>query len=296
MLFTRTVSAKLRRPLWLIILSILLTFVVATVQSTLLSDLGINIPIPVLNLPCIVLLSYAVLRSGFLGVAPTALNMVFEVIDQGIIVIDGAGKVVEHNRRASELMSDIAYADCLKMGSDISELMRDAPKSAGKKPFSIDNLPAELKNAQRSKYISLACHTLEKVGGKFIGHVLVLTDITLLKVRAEIDSLTGSYNREGLTSAFMDLQKNPESNPYVSAMIIDLDNFKTINGHIRPFWGRHHPPGFGQRRTGAAVGEVCDGGASAGTNSWCFWPWKPRWPSRSRKDCGSAFPKESFNT
>ena len=140
-LFTETVSAKVRRPLRLIIISILLTFVVAAVQSTLLSGMGINIPIPVLNLPCVVLLSYAVLSGGFLGVAPTALNKVFEVIDQGIVVIDGNGRVVEHNRRAADLMNDIAYSGCLHIGSDISELMSDAPKSSGAKCFSIEALP-----------------------------------------------------------------------------------------------------------------------------------------------------------
>jgi diguanylate cyclase (GGDEF)-like protein len=108
------------------------------------------------------------------------------------------------------------------------ELMSGQGSSA-KEKFSIDDLPAELKNAQRNRYISLARHTLEAFRGRLVGYVIVLTDITLLKVRAEIDSLTGSYNREGLANAFSDLQKHSESNPYVSAMIIDLDNFKGIN-------------------------------------------------------------------
>lgn len=225
-IFTRTVSRKLRRPLWLIIVSIFVTFILAAVQSTILS--GMNIPIPVLNLPCVVLLSYVVLRGGFVGVAPTAFNKVFEVIDQGIIVVDENGKVIEHNQRASELMEDIAYSGCLKTGSDIVVLM-SGQESSAKEEFSIESLPAELKNAQRNRYISVARHTLEAFRGKFVGYVIVLTDITLLKIRAEIDSLTGSYNREGLTSAFSDLQKHAESNPYVSAMIVDMDDFKRIN-------------------------------------------------------------------
>jgi diguanylate cyclase (GGDEF)-like protein len=227
-IFTRTVSAKLRRPLWLIIISIFATFVIAAVQSTLLSDIGINIPIPVLNLPCVVLLSYVILRGGFIGVAPTAFNKVFEVVDQGIIVVDVDGKVIEYNRRASELMEDIVCSGCINTGSDIMELM-SGQGSAAKEGFSIESLPAELKNAQRNRYISLAHHTLETFRGRLAGYVIVLTDITQLKVRAEIDCLTGSYNREGLTNAFSDLQKHAEGNPYVSAMIIDLDNFKSIN-------------------------------------------------------------------
>jgi diguanylate cyclase (GGDEF)-like protein len=202
------------------------TFILSAVQSTLLS--GINIPIPVLNLPCVVLLSYVVLRGGFVGVVPTAFNKVFEVIDQGIVVVDENGKVVEHNRRASELMNDIAYSGCLKTGSDIMELV-PGHQSALNAGFSIEGLPSELKNAQRDRYISLTCHPLEAFKGKRVGYVIVLTDITLLKVRAEIDSLTGSYNREGLTNAFLDLQNHTESNPFVSAMIIDMDNFKNIN-------------------------------------------------------------------
>ncbi len=227
-LFTRTVSPRLRRPLWLIITSILVTFVVAAIQSTVLCEMGINIPIPVWNLPCVALLSYAVLRGGFIGVAPTAFNKVFEVIDQGIIVVDENGRVIEFNRPAAELMADVAQAGRLQTGADIGELL-SGQGDAGEGAFSIDALPAELTSAARDRYISLARHALEAFSGKLVGYVIVLTDITLLKVRAEIDSLTGSYNREGLSNAFLDLQKHTEGETQLSAMIIDMDDFKSIN-------------------------------------------------------------------
>ncbi len=236
-LFARFVSSSLRRQLWLIIISIFLTFVVAVVQSTVLSDMNINIPIPVLNLPCVILMSYAVLRGGFVGIAPTALNKVFEVIEQGIIVTDGSGTIVEFNKRAAELMRAVSSPDRLKIGSPVSGLLPDAPEPSVNQRFSPGNLPRELTDPRRTISISMAHHKLVHSGRRSLGYVLVLTDITRLKERAEIDSLTGIFNRDGIQSAFNDMQKKASGNPLLCAMIIDMDRFKTINDTYGHFGG-----------------------------------------------------------
>jgi diguanylate cyclase (GGDEF) domain len=234
-LFASTVSAKLRRPLWLIIISIFLTVLAATLQSTILTSAGINIPIPVLNLPCIVLLCFAVLRSKFIGIAPTALHKVFEVIDQGIIVLDSNGMVTEYNGRALELARNVMCLNSLQIGSYIPELFCGIQIHSEKRCFSIDDLPKELSNSERSICISLTAHTLKKSAGSPMGYVLVLTDISILKERAEVDPLTSVYNREGLNNAFLYFKEHSKSNACLSAMVIDLDKFKNINdtyGHL----------------------------------------------------------------
>ncbi|MFA0814587.1 MAG: diguanylate cyclase [Anaerofustis sp.] len=234
--FMRTISAKLRRPLVLIVICIVATFVVSALQMTVLSGSGINIPIPVLDLPFLLLFAYAVLKGGFVGVAPTVLDKVFEVIDQGIIVVDENGTVVECNSRAAELLGDTGLSNGITIGSNILEHIPGA-EDMQNVCFSADDLPIELKDRQNDRYVSLACHKLESSRHRLVGYVIVLTDITSLKVRAELDSLTGIYNREGMTNAFSELRNGSKNETGLSAMIIDLDNFKQINDTYGHFGG-----------------------------------------------------------
>ena len=199
-----------------------------------LGPLGVNIPIPVLNLPCLMLFSYAVLKKGFVGVTPTALSKVFEVIDQGIVVVDEYGRIIECNRRAVALMEGVFPSRPFKIGMGIMAFLFEGKPDAAS-PFAAERLPAELKNTQNSQYVAVACHALDARRGKRIGYVLVFTDITLMKAQVEMDFLTGSYNREGLSNAFADLQEESDRLPFISALIIDMDDFKAINdtyGHL----------------------------------------------------------------
>jgi diguanylate cyclase (GGDEF)-like protein len=131
-------------------------------------------------------------------------------------------------------MDAIGHHVSLKTGSNIKKLI-PLEDGADRDGFSMDRLPPELRSARRNFYVSLAGHALEPFRGKLVGYAIVLTDITRLKLRAEIDPLTQIYNREGLNNAFSDLLRNAQANPSLSAMVIDLDNFKSINdayGHL----------------------------------------------------------------
>ena len=71
-----------------------------------------------------------------------------------------------------------------------------------------------------------------------MGYVLVLTDITFLKERAETDPLTGVHNREGLNHAYFRLQERQKEEKFsISAFLIDLNRFKYINDTYGHFGG-----------------------------------------------------------
>ncbi len=92
--------------------------------------------------------------------APTVLDKVFEVIEQGIIVVNERGIVAECNRRAAQLMGDMECLDDIKIGCDILDCI-PAAENLRRDCFPIDELPTEIKSRQSNRYVSLVCHKLE---------------------------------------------------------------------------------------------------------------------------------------
>ncbi|MPM25612.1 hypothetical protein SDC9_72109 [bioreactor metagenome] len=186
----------------------------------------------VLNTPCVALLCFALFRSGFLGLAPIARNKVFDVIDQGIVVLSAQLEVVDHNIRAGELLSAISPGSALTMGAAAAALFPDG----GWTKMTPDAPPAEFRRAADGGYVSLKLHALG-ASQRPVGYVLVLTDISALRAMAERDPLTGAYNREGLDGICRHLlQGRGESGLQVAVLMIDLDCFKSINdtyGHLQ---------------------------------------------------------------
>jgi diguanylate cyclase (GGDEF)-like protein len=240
-LFARKVAPNLRKQLRLIMASILFVFAASLLKSVLLERLGVYLQMSVLNAPSVALFCYALFRHEFLYLSPVARNKVFDVIDQGIVVTDKNGTIVDFNGKASQLFEALSPERTLKAGTAAGTLIARLNNIGPARP-TID-FGGEFQKASGDGYVSISQHVLEDKKSHPLGYVLVLTDITAqreyeqhLKKRAELDHLTGVYNREGLCRAFPVLyQKIRKDDAAFSLMMLDIDHFKGINdlyGHL----------------------------------------------------------------
>ena len=217
-------------------ISILLSFLVTLLKSTVLEGMGIYLPMSVLYLPSIILFGVALFRGQFFALSPIARNKIFEVVDQGILVLNQNGTITDFNKRAIELLSIITSEQDIRIGAKISTLLPE--EYASLKNDENATAAWELNKYTAKGYLSLTRHTLEDYKCRPVGYVLVLTDITFLKERAETDPLTGVHNREGLNHAYFRLQERQNEEKFsISAFLIDLDCFKYINDTYGHFGG-----------------------------------------------------------
>ncbi len=145
---------------------------------------------------------------------PITTDMVFNAIDEAVIVVDNNGNLINFNSASKTFFSSLSN---LKMGEDFS-LIKEIKDGS----FNCEKLILEF---NESIYQFKVIDAENKRGT-----IYVVTDITeseLAKKQLEIlateDSLTGLYNRRCFMKDFR-LSKNDG----VFA-IIDIDNFKLIN-------------------------------------------------------------------
>jgi diguanylate cyclase (GGDEF)-like protein len=242
LIFAPKASKTLRRQVLLFILSISFMLVFTFMKKVLLERIGVNIPIAVAYLPANLILFYGFFRHSLFLVSPIARDKAFDVIEQGIVVADGSGAVVDRNPYAVQLLSAHFGIGAEIAGRSITaafaafpqwvELARD--NAAGQ--FEVRSCREDASEC----YFRFKVYPLQQ--GRS-GTVTIIRDITArhlkeleLKSKAEMDSLTGLLNRSGFMEVFMRQLKEAEgTGEPVSTLILDLDRFKSVNdtyGHI----------------------------------------------------------------
>jgi diguanylate cyclase (GGDEF)-like protein len=243
--FTRKISNRLRVQVYLIILTIVITILLSWIRNTYFLQNGIYVPTAVLYIPSSITLFYSVFRYRPFNITPIARDKVFDIISEGIVVVDQEDNIVDVNSHVVNLLKSYMSVKGDIVGNKIKEVFKDFP--AISEAFSSRQKEVKeihIDNIKENCYMSIGVHPLTAKGQKGnLGTVFIIKDITQkklyemgLKARADRDALTGLLNRHGFSDVFDTLihDINIESKT-ITVFMIDIDLFKRVNdtyGHI----------------------------------------------------------------
>jgi diguanylate cyclase (GGDEF)-like protein len=231
--FASKVSHALRGQVLFIMLSMAMALAFAFVKIAFLEGAGVNIPVVVIYLPVSLLFFYSLFRHSLFLVSPIARDTAFDVIEQGIVVADRFGVIVDRNPFAVQLFKVYFGIKGELTGKSMANAFAVFPQwvelakanTAGQ--FEVHSSLGSLGDC----YFRFKVYPLQ---ADKAGTVTIIRDITArklqefeLKNRADMDSLTGLLNRSGFMEAFM--RHLRESEGPVSTLIIDMDKFKSVN-------------------------------------------------------------------
>jgi diguanylate cyclase (GGDEF)-like protein len=177
----------------------------------------------------------AIFKYDFLDLFQLERDQIFDVINEGIIVIDNKNRIIDFNRKSRETFQWLNHHSIGK------SMMQFAEGTA------IANQPTfyfSVEVIRNKKKLSLGFRTTPIIKkNKQIGKILIFQDITeqtimldRLNRMAEMDPLSGVYNRRKLMEeAEKEYYRAYRYGTDLSALMIDIDFFKAVNdtyGHL----------------------------------------------------------------
>ena len=189
----------------------------------------------------IVLFLLGFLKVGLLDITPLARNLIFEGLEDGILVIDSNGLFMDKNASMTSILpilsrieAGVPAAEIITPDSSLAAML--APSPPASMEFSIGT-------GDSRRIFNVAYTALRDRRERNIGRLLSFHNVTerkMLQTRLEEisihDELTGLYNRRHLVESanrYMD-EARSEGKEF-SIVILDLDHFKNVNdtyGHI----------------------------------------------------------------
>jgi diguanylate cyclase (GGDEF)-like protein len=181
-----------------------------------------------------IILGFALFRHHFLDLLPLARDTVIDTLNDGVLVLDDQGRVVDVNPAAKKILkiSDAIIGQSMYGAQDgfLYQVETLIQNNQSQKDMKIDE-PSTQYYDTRITHVYNRRRTL-------IGQVVTLRDITervqlfnQVQTLAITDSLTGIYNRRQFIELsrreIFRIQRSRKSS--ASAIMIDLDKFKEVN-------------------------------------------------------------------
>lgn len=171
-------------------------------------------------------------RHRLLDLVPIARNVVFDRLDDPVVVLDGQGRILDRNPAAALVLGPAAA-----IGSPIRWFLQD---TAAVLDATATGAEIRLDLDGRVREFELITSVLPDRRGRQIGQLLHLRDITArkdaerrLRWLADYDQLTRLPNRRLLTDRLAQaIVRARRSRGRCALLVVDLDRFKLINDSL----------------------------------------------------------------
>ncbi|WP_227394581.1 GGDEF domain-containing protein [Jeotgalibacillus aurantiacus] len=233
---------------WLIFTAIVLPLIHGI--GTIFMDAFDNTPYAVSFSGGALALFYGLFRYRLMEIWPAASHLLYEHLNDGILVTDGNGEIIQVNQRMKRYLTP--FITDMKQASSGDEIMRY---------FSRDHTLNRMLDAgeRASEQIESDDHhhlTVEKLPiierNDKLGYLWIVKDITdqflkeeFLWKKATEDSLTGLYNRQFFFEQVEEKIASAELDQYC-LLLLDIDFFKKVNDQYGHFTGDRVLEGFAE--------------------------------------------------
>ncbi|WP_409344517.1 diguanylate cyclase [Paenibacillus sp. MBLB4367] len=242
-LFVRTMiftNGTQRKQLLMLILGLFLPFFVSLLRNLgLFPETGYAASVAVTYCPGFLFLVWGMLKYQLFEAVPIARNKLFDVMKEGIVVLDAEARIVDTNLAARQMLSQISGSPVQQPnGKKLEEL------ASGIRPWieahsrrSEEQIELSFAAGAESFHLSVKISPVMSGKNIFTGSMSVATDITdkveaerELRRRAVTDGLTNIYNRAGFIEATERMiDAAVDEGQALSLLVADIDDFKSIN-------------------------------------------------------------------
>ncbi|MCF7933139.1 MAG: diguanylate cyclase [Acholeplasmataceae bacterium] len=236
----RHLEGEARKKLGYVNLSIFLVFIAALVKMALLTDMGIHVSISVLFIPGALLLFVVMFKYDILNFSPIGRDVVFNHIDQGIVITDAAGIITDLNDLATKWLNAYIGMPSKLIGLSVNDLIDSVDDDINVETVQ-ENTSFELHFTNLDpKCLRIERYPMIEKNGQHRGTVVIMSDITdqkdlqkSLQYLAKHDSLTMTLNRHAFEQLYQSINENGP--PLIAMIMLDVDGFRAINnthGHV----------------------------------------------------------------
>lgn len=229
-LYSFKTTANFRKHNIAVFIGMLIATIYSLFRVMMASSVTQVTPIPGVFAVSALFMLLGVYRYDLLKIAPLAHEQVFHFLGDGLIIASPQGKVLEANQAALSMMGPTHAELC-------NNLIVEAPQWY---EMMSQGMEGESSFYRAEKFFTSNVYTIKSKHGIILGTISLLKDNTeqkqkndLLKTRAELDGLTGIYNRHTFIG---EVEKRLVSTKRGNSLVFfDLDNFKMVNdryGHM----------------------------------------------------------------